>query len=190
MAEPLFRQESPFQVSVQEMLDLLNQALLREYDSLYLYLTAAHLMTGPAADSLRSMMLAHADEERDHAILLGQKIVTFGGMPGIPYCNQSGVPGDLSQRGLLEFIQQREQEAQQLYGRIIAVCGTDEALRNDLQQITAKEAEHAEEAMRLLRDPDWAQQTAAPSVTELLPEDTNQYVWVDPNPDMMMQGDF
>ena len=68
-------------ITNEQLIQLLNEDLAREYAAVIQYRTYASAVTGPYRQELREFFSAEINDELTHAALLADKIVTLGGQP-------------------------------------------------------------------------------------------------------------
>ena len=68
-------------VDVDELLQMLNEALCEEWLAYYQYWIGARLMEGPMRSEIEPELLLHADQELNHATLVVNRIIQLGGTP-------------------------------------------------------------------------------------------------------------
>ena len=130
-----------------ELVDNLNRALGLELSGVIQYMQHSFLVTGPEREVFRSFFRELSEESRDHAAILGDKIVSLGGVPTVE-------PGDIRQSiELKEMLQQDlelERAAMEAYVAAWRSC-TDEELgtRFLLEERIAQEQRHIEEFEKL-----------------------------------------
>ncbi|HJQ31452.1 MAG TPA: ferritin-like domain-containing protein [Pyrinomonadaceae bacterium] len=130
-----------------ELIDGLNRALSLELAGVIQYLQHSFLVTGPEREVFRGFFRDLSGEARDHAGLLGDKIVALGGVPTVE-------PGEIRQStNLGEMLRQDlelEREALDAYMTAWRAC-TDAELgtRFLLEERIASEQKHVEEFEKL-----------------------------------------
>ncbi|MBX3234667.1 MAG: hypothetical protein KF814_00825 [Nitrospiraceae bacterium] len=143
---------------VDTVLKLLNEALATELVCVLRYKRHYFMAQGIASDSVKAEFMQHAQEEQAHADQLAERIVQLGGEPNLS-------PDGLSGRSHSEYIEGTslkdmikedlvaERIAIDSYREMILFVGTDDpTTRRLLEDIQAKEEEHAEDLVSLLRD--------------------------------------
>ena len=136
---------------------LLNEALATEIVCVLRYKRHYFMATGINSESVRAEFLEHANEEQAHADLIAQRIVQLGGEP------------NLSPEGLVDRSHSEYREGQSLndmikedliaeriaidsYREMIRFIGEDDpTTRRLLEDILAKEEEHADDLVSLLK---------------------------------------
>lgn len=140
----------------QEVLRLLNDALASELVCVLRYKRHYYAANGVNGDMVKAEFLEHAIEEQLHADRIAARIVQLGGLPDFS-------PDTLSKRahseytegdGLREMVKEdliAERIAIESYGEIIKYLGDgDPTTRRMMEEILAKEEEHAEDLLSLL----------------------------------------
>jgi bacterioferritin len=139
------------------IVQLLNEALATEIVCVLRYKRHYYMATGINSESVKEEFLEHANEEQVHADLIAQRIVQLGGEPNLS-------PEGLSSRSYTEY-----REGQSLIdmikedliaerividgyrGMIQAIGGDDPTTRRLLEDMLAKEEEHADDLVSLLK---------------------------------------
>ena len=133
-----------------ELIDNLNRALGLELAGVIQYMQHSFLVTGPEREVFRSFFREMSEESRDHATVLGDKIVALGGVPTVE-------PGDIRQSiELKEMLQQDlelERAAMEAYVAAWKSC-TDAELgtRFLLEERISEEQRHIEEFEKLTNE--------------------------------------
>src|SRR3954462_6513387 len=70
-------------ISRQEIVDLLNEDLAREYQAVIAYTVYSQVIKGAAYNNIAEELKKHASEELSHALQIARQIDYFGGMPGV-----------------------------------------------------------------------------------------------------------
>ncbi|HTQ35648.1 MAG TPA: ferritin-like domain-containing protein [Steroidobacteraceae bacterium] len=140
----------------EQVLRLLNQALATEIVCVLRYRRHYFMASGAVGEAVKDELLEHADEEQEHADQLAARIVQLGGAPDF---NPLGI-GERSHseyvegRSLAEMVQEdlvAERVAIETYTEMVRFIGDrDPTTRRLLEQILAKEEEHAEEMSSML----------------------------------------
>ncbi len=68
-------------LDVEELLKKLNSALADEWLAVYQYWVGSKIITGPMSGAVQAELVEHAEEEKEHADMLADRIVTLGGTP-------------------------------------------------------------------------------------------------------------
>lgn len=147
------------------ILRLLNEALATEIVCVLRYKRHHHMAKGIHAQAVASEFLEHAVEEQQHADTLAARIVQLGGAPDF-------APDGLLSRSHSEYVEGEslvdmiredlvaERIAIDSYAEMIRyVADSDPTTRSLLEDILAKEEEHAEDLANLLATLDPTQKT-------------------------------
>jgi len=70
-------------VSRDELIDLLNQDLSREYQAIIAYVVYSQVLKGAEYMNIAGELEKHAAEELSHALIISQQIDYLGGMPTV-----------------------------------------------------------------------------------------------------------
>ena len=135
---------------------ILNEALATEIVCVLRYKRHYFMASGIHAQAVAAEFLEHANEEQGHADLIAQRITQLGGEPDFN-------PNGLHTRShseyvegttLLEMIREdlvAERVAIESYGEIVRYLGNDDpTTRRLMEEILAKEEEHAEDLRTLI----------------------------------------
>lgn len=138
------------------VVSILNEALATELVCVLRYKRHYFMAQGLAAESIAEEFLEHANEEMEHADRLANRIVQLDGEPNFS-------PAGLSDRSASEYVEGtelREMIKEDLIAERIAidtyreaiafVADTDPTTRRLLEDILAKEEEHAEDMASLI----------------------------------------
>ena len=130
---------------------ILNEALATEIVCVLRYQHHYFMATGVHGRSVAKLFKSHADEEREHADELAERIQQLGGKPNFN-------PGDLVQRSVSQYIEGEtladmiredliaERMVIDVYQRMIEYFGTqDPTTRTLIEHIKAEEEDHASE---------------------------------------------
>jgi len=139
------------------VLDLLNAALATELVCVLRYRRHYYMSSGFRGAAAAKEFLEHAIEEQEHADRLAQRIVQLGGKPDLDpdgllaRSHSEYVAGESLDDMVLEDLV-AERIAIESYGEMILYIGDDDpTTRRLLEEILAKEEEHANEMADLLR---------------------------------------
>ena len=140
------------------VLRLLNEALATEIICTLRYKRHYFMAKGIHAEGVAAEFLEHANEEQQHADQIAARIVQLGGAPDFS-------PDGLSTRSHAEYVEGdtleemitedlvAERIAIDSYREIIAYLGdNDPTSRRLMEEILAKEEEHADDLANLLQD--------------------------------------
>jgi bacterioferritin len=73
--------ETPSAITREQLIDLLNEDLAREYQAIIAYTVYSQVLKGAAYMNIAGELAVHATEELQHAITLANQIDYLGGMP-------------------------------------------------------------------------------------------------------------
>lgn len=145
-----------YQGNLQVVLKLLNDALATEIVCVLRYKRHYHMAKGIHAQAVAAEFLEHANEEQLHADTIAARIVQLGGAPDF-------APDGLLGRSHSEYVEGEslvdmiredlvaERIAIDSYAEMIRYVGdSDPTTRSMLEDILAKEEEHAEDLANLL----------------------------------------
>jgi bacterioferritin len=135
---------------------LLNEALATELVCVLRYKRHHYMATGIHAQAVADEFAEHAAEEQQHADQIAERITQLGGEPDfnpeglLGRSHSEYVPGE----GLLEMIKEdlvAERIAIESYAEMVRYLGDDDpTTRRMLEEILAKEEEHADDLRTLL----------------------------------------
>lgn len=142
----------------ERIISFLNEALATEIVCVLRYKRHYYMASGPSAQSIAAEFLAHAGEEQMHADRIAERIVQLGGEPDLS-------PGGLLDRSHSEYVEGvsladmiredlvAEWIAIESYRELVHYIGADDpTTRRLLEEILAKEEEHAADLVGLLQD--------------------------------------
>src|SRR5215470_1189217 len=70
-------------ITREEMVELLNEDLAREYQAIIAYTVYSQVLKGAAYTDIAGELEIHAAEELSHALKISRQIGYFGGMPAV-----------------------------------------------------------------------------------------------------------
>ena len=136
--------------------ELLNTALATEIVCVLRYRRHYYMASGIHSESVKAEFLEHANEEQEHADQIAERIVQLGGEPDLD-------PAGLLSRSHSEYVEGktlRDMLREDLVAERIAIDsyrgivtwldGKDSTTRRIMEEILAKEEEHAEDLSTLL----------------------------------------
>ena len=140
------------------VIKLLNEALATEIVCVLRYKRHYYMASGIHAKSVAAEFLEHANEEQGHADQIATRIVQLGGEPNFD-------PDGLTDRSHSEYVEGSslvdmiredlvaERIAIESYGEIVRFLGADDpTTRRLMEEVLAKEEEHAEDLVSLLAE--------------------------------------
>src|ERR1700676_2782016 len=75
--------ESASTVTREDLVDLLNQDLAREYQAIISYVVYSQVLKGAEYMNIAAELEKHAQEELSHALIISKQVDYLGGMPAI-----------------------------------------------------------------------------------------------------------
>ncbi len=145
-----------YKAEPETVLRLLNEALATELVCTMRYKRHYFMAKGIHSDSVKSEFLEHAQEEQAHADAIAERIVQLGGEPnfspaGILDRSHSEYAEGTSLEDMIKEDLVAERIAIDSYRQMIDYIGGDDpTTRRLLEEVTAKEEEHAEDLASLL----------------------------------------
>jgi len=136
----------------EDVVPLLQEALMAEFQQWDLYYAYKALLMGLSRDPIADHFADHAGDEADHIDLLQRYIVGMGHRPTVkrlPIPNLESLEIEQIIALQLKF----EKEAVKTYQQILQVLDSrpSSALKIDIENLLAKEVEHAHDLQLLLR---------------------------------------
>jgi bacterioferritin len=133
----------------EKLVIMLNNALAQEHACQIRYLTHAAVITGPYAELVANRLKEIAEDEKNHAIQLRDRITALGGTPTMEVDNKDLIHAK-TLKEILDVNIREEEGAIQLYGSILEAVGHEGAiLFETVEDILKDEQEHKEELERL-----------------------------------------
>ena len=138
------------------VLRLLNDALATELVCTLRYKRHYFMAQGLSSESVKSEFLEHAEEEQEHADRIAERIVQLGGEPNLsPEGLLDRSHSQYAEGTTLEDMIREDLVAERIaidsYRQMIDYIGGDDpTTRRLLEEVTAKEEEHAEDLASLL----------------------------------------
>ena len=141
------------QVSMDELIELLNGDLSREYQAIITYIQYAASVTGPHRQELKNFFLAEIPDETMHAQYLADKIAALGGVPTVA---PEAVTQETDAKKMLENVAEAERTARNNYSARAKQADAlgEVGLANHLEDMADDESGHYDETMKILRG--WA----------------------------------
>jgi len=137
---------------------VLNEALATEIVCTLRYRRHYYMAQGIASESVKSEFLEHANEEQAHADQIAERIVQLGGEPDLN-------PESLAMRSHAQYVEGKDlvdMIKEDLVAERIAIdsyreiaqwlTGKDSTTRRIMEEILAKEEEHADDLSSMLQD--------------------------------------
>jgi len=142
----------------QAVVEVLDAALATELVCVLRYKRHYFMAEGIASEGVKAEFLEHAKEEQEHADLICERIVQFGGEPDLN-------PATLTKRSHSQYVEGKdlvdmiredlvaERIAIDSYREIVQwLADKDPTSRRVLEEVLAKEEEHAEDMSSLLQE--------------------------------------
>jgi bacterioferritin len=128
-------------VSREELIDLLNEDLAREYQAVIAYVVYSQVIKGAAYMNIAAELEKHAQEELSHALIIAKQIDYLGGMPTV-----SALPVKTSDKAedLLRFDLDNENQTIRSYRERLRQCEAlgEYAIAEHIREILVNEQEH------------------------------------------------
>src|SRR5215218_9442126 len=83
MADKATGAEGGATLSREQLIELLNEDLSREYQAIIAYVVYSQVLKGPEYMNISKELEVHAGEELQHALILSKQIDYLGGMPTV-----------------------------------------------------------------------------------------------------------
>ena len=128
-------------ITREELVQLLNEDLAREYQAIIAYTVYSQVLKGAAYMDIAGELETHASEELEHALLISKQIDYFGGTPTV---TPKSVKLSDKPEELLRFDLENERETVANYRQRIrqAEAMGEYALSEVLRKIIVQEQEH------------------------------------------------
>ena len=137
-------------VTTEELVELLNGDLSREYQAIITYIQYSASVSGPYRQELKTFFQNEIPDETGHAQYLADKISAMGGVPTV---TPEAVPQETDARKMLENIVEAERTARNNYS--VRAKQADElgevGLANRLEDMADDESGHLDETLKILR---------------------------------------
>src|SRR5437867_2250727 len=128
-------------VTRQELIDLLNEDLAREYQAIIAYVIYSQVLKGAEYMNIAKELEAHAAEELSHALIISKQIDYLGGMP-----TNTPKPVKTSEKAtdMLRFDLDNETETIRNYRQRVRQCEAlgEYAMAEHIREILMQEQEH------------------------------------------------
>lgn len=135
-------------MNYQPIIDHLNEILKHEWTGVAQYSQASFIIEGPWREVYAEKFEGDAKESFKHANLIGNKIVSLGGVP-VAQRNEVKQSRDLTE--VLQNSLAFETKAVEMYNRAVELAEGDRALIIFLEDILLQEQEGVDEYTKLLR---------------------------------------
>jgi bacterioferritin len=129
------------EVTREQLIDLLNEDLAREYQAIVAYVIYSQVLKGAAYMSIAKELEVHAGEELQHALIVAKQIDYLGGMP-----TTTVLPVKVSEdaKEMLRFDLENENRTIAAYRQRVRQCEalSEYAMAEDIREILRQEQEH------------------------------------------------
>ena len=128
-------------ITREELVNLLNEDLAREYQAIIAYTVYSQVLKGAAYTDIAGELEKHAAEELSHALKISKQIDYFGGMPGV---RPKEVKTSKEPKQMLQFDLENERNTIRNYRERIRQADAlgEFALSEVLRRIIVQEQEH------------------------------------------------
>lgn len=128
-------------VSREQLVELLNEDLAREYQAIIAYVVYSQVLKGAAYMKIADELERHAGEELQHALVLSKQIDYLGGMPTV---TPKPVKTSDDAEEMLRFDLDNENQTIQNYRERVRQCEAlgEYALGEHIREILVQEQEH------------------------------------------------
>lgn len=132
---------SQTEVSRQQLVDLLNEDLSREYQAIIAYVVYSQVLKGAEFMNIAADLEKHAAEELSHALIISKQIDYLGGMPIVA---PKPVKTSEDAREMLRFDLENETTTIQNYRERVRQCEAlgEYAMAEHVREILVDEQEH------------------------------------------------
>jgi bacterioferritin len=134
-------QENKDHVTREQLIDLLNEDLAREYQAIIAYVVYSQVLKGAAYMNIADQLAIHAKQELDHAITIARQIDYLGGTPTV-----TPKPVKTSEKNdeMLHFDLDNENETVRNYRERIRQCEALEeyAMAEQIRELVIQEQDH------------------------------------------------
>src|SRR5438270_2166335 len=141
LAEREASEDSSAAVSREELIELLNEDLAREYQAIIAYVVYSQVLKGAAYMSIAKELENHAKEELNHALIIAKQIDYLGGMPTV---TAKAVRTSPKAEDMLSFDLDNENQTIRNYRQRVRQCEalSEYAMAEHIRKILVNEQEH------------------------------------------------
>ena len=136
-------QETP-KITRQQLIELLNQDLSREYQAIIAYVVYSQVLKGAQYMNIADELVTHAHEELEHALTISRQIDYLGGMPSV-----TPIPVKTSEKAedMLRFDLDNENQTVANYRARVRQCEAlgEYAIAENIRRILVQEQEHQQD---------------------------------------------
>lgn len=134
--------------SKEKLIKMLNEALAQKHACQIRYLTHAAVLSGRYAELVGNRLKEIAEDEKNHAIQLRDRITALGGTPTMEIANESLIHAK-TWKEILQVNLEEEETAIKLYRSILHTVGQEEEiLYETVEDILKDEQEHTKKLER------------------------------------------
>src|SRR5262245_44361221 len=128
-------------VSREQLIDLLNEDLAREYQAIIAYVVYSQVLKGAQYMKIADELELHAKQELEHALTIAKQIDYLGGMPTV---TPKPVKTSEDRQEMLRFDLENENETIRNYRQRVRQCEAlgEYALAEQIRAILVNEQEH------------------------------------------------
>src|SRR5215510_12517788 len=128
-------------VTRQQLIDLLNEDLAREYQAVIAYVVYSQVLKGAEYMNIAEELAVHAGEELQHALIIAKQIDYLGGMPTVA---PKAVKTSENAETMLRFDLDNENETVRNYRERVRQCEAlgEYAMAEHIREILVNEQEH------------------------------------------------
>ena len=132
---------APSAPSRKQLIELLNDDLVREYQAIIAYVVYSQVLKGPEYMAIAQELEVHAAEELAHALTIAKQIDYLGGMPTV---TSKPVRTSESAREMLQFDLENENDTIRNYRERVRQCEAlgEYAIAEHIREILVQEQEH------------------------------------------------
>jgi bacterioferritin len=125
----------------QQLIDLLNQDLSREYQAIIAYVVYSQVLKGAEYMNIAAELEKHAQQELQHALIISKQIDYLGGMPTVV---PKAVRTSEKPKEMLQFDLENENETIKNYRERVRQCEAlgEYAMAEHIRDILVNEQEH------------------------------------------------
>ena len=140
MANPRPAKEQP-KISRDQLADLLNEDLAREYQAIIAYVIYSQVLKGAEYMNIADQLEMHAKQELDHALIISRQIDYLGKMP---IATAKPVKTSDDPKEMLRFDLENETETIRNYRQRVRQCEElgEYAMAEQIRQILVNEQDH------------------------------------------------
>lgn len=141
VAEKTVRTDGAVKVSREQLIELLNEDLAREYQAIIAYVVYSQVLKGAAYMNIAGELEKHAKQELDHALIIAKQIDYLGGAPAV---TPKPVKTSHKPEEMLRFDLDNENETVRNYRQRVRQCEAlgEYAMAEHIRTILVSEQEH------------------------------------------------